>query len=175
MTAIASHRHRRSSRRALLLATGTVLLAAAPASAAEQISGPTTITFTGSAFSSQGIKAEAKGRATLVKNAETKLARYVVPTRQGVFGANNTTVKHDGSIVLRRRSGGKTRRITLSALELRLKQTSVVSAKVQPWCSSGRITAWALRWRDGGACPPARRMTSSRTCGPSGQSAGALQ
>lgn len=105
------------------------LLGAAPQASAVPVSGPTTVTFTGAAFAKQGVKVQASGRTTPV--AESRPVRMVLPTTQSVFRSNGATVKHVGStIVLRRKSAGKTRRVRVQNLELRLAKKPVVSAKI---------------------------------------------
>lgn len=116
----------RGAAAALLISFAVAFGLAAPAGAAT-VSGPTTFTFTGSAFKKYKIDV----RTTGGKRETDGSTRHVVATRSAAFGSKTTKVRHKGIITLRRKAAGKTRKIVISGIELRLRsKNSQVRARV---------------------------------------------
>lgn len=121
---------------AAMTALGATALAA-PAGAATTTSGTTTIELKGAAAAalrSQQVAISAKRPA----RAD---ARRIVLTATSGSVAKQATLRHGGSLTFKRRSGGKTRAVTLTALQTKLTPGgSSVTAKL----GSKRITLFAV-------------------------------
>ncbi|MBO9533917.1 MAG: HtaA domain-containing protein [Solirubrobacteraceae bacterium] len=121
----------------LALVLGTTLTAGAvvgPASAgATTVAGLGKLSADGAAYRSlarQGVKLEPSGDAAVTKTAG--VTTFLLPTTDVDFAATTRT-KLGGSMVLRRKSGGKTRTVRLESLQLRLGKAAAsraLSAKV---------------------------------------------
>lgn len=136
---------RRPARRHAAPLAAAALLAAAtlsPATAgAATLSGPTSLTFAGNAYATlakAGVKIDAGAGA--VKYQGDTTTKYVLATTGGSFG-KTATVKHAGSLTLRRKTGT----LKLTAFQLRFKKTPVLSAKL----GGKRLDLFSLDLRKG--------------------------
>jgi hypothetical protein len=109
-----------------LAALGTALIT--PSAHAASLSGLTTLTPGGkasSALKQQKVKLSVKAPAELASDG-----RILLPASEGTFGSKTTTVRQGGSIVFSRKSGGKTRKATLSSWRVELGKKSSFTAKL---------------------------------------------
>lgn len=119
-------------RRITILAAAAAACSCVPLStaAAAPVSGPTTISLVGSAaddLAKRKVRVATSGGAETVKG---DLTRYLLPATTATFSSARTTLTHGGRLTFSRRSGGRTRKVQVRELQLRLGKRSDVRAKV---------------------------------------------